>query len=197
MSGLEKIVDRISKESQGKADAILNEAKTRAESIRADIEKRTAEECGRITRKAESQALNIVERSQASAELKSKQILLSGKQEVLNETISMAKEKLAGLSDQEYADVFVKLFKKHVPSQNAVLKLGSKDLGRLSGDTISKLIAEAKAAGSELTVSKEAADIKDGFVLDFGGIEENCTFDALFDQNIDDLLDKVKSILFA
>ncbi len=197
MSGLEKIVDRISKESAGKAEAILNDAKSKAEMIRKDMEKKTTEECGRITRKAESQALNIVERSQASADLKSKQILLSGKQEVLNETISMAREKLAGLSDQEYADVFVKLFQKHVPSQNAVLKLSSKDLGRLSGDTVSKLVEAAKAAGSELTVSKEAADIRDGFVLDFGGIEENCTFDALFDQNIEELMDKAKSILFA
>ena len=197
MSGLEKIVDRISKESEGKAAAILEEARAKAAAILSDNEKKTGEECGRIEKKAESQARSIAERSKASAELKSKQILLSGKQEAMNETIRMAREKLAGLSDQEYTDFFVKLFKKHVPGQDAVLKLSSKDLGRFSDDTLNSLTEAAKAAGSKLTVSKEAADIKDGFVLDFGGVEENCTFDALFDQNIDDLLDRVKSILFA
>jgi len=197
MSGLEKIVGRISQESSGKADAILKEAKARAEAILADNRKKTMEECGRIEKKAEAQARGIAERSKASAELKSKQILLSGKQEAMNDTIRLAKEKLAGLSDQEYTDFFVKLFQKHVPAQDAVLKLSKKDLGRFSGETLDALTAAAKAAGSNLTISKDAADIRDGFVLDFGGVEENCTFDALFDQNIDDLLDKVKSILFA
>lgn len=197
MSGLEKIVDRISKESGDIAAGILAEAQAKAQAITADNEKKTREECERINKKAESQALNIAGRSKASAELKSKQILLTGKQEVMNETIAMAKEKLAGLSDQEYTDFFVKLFKKHAPSQDAVLKVNAIDQKRFNDAVYDELKAAAKAAGSELTVSEEAADIKNGFVLDFGGVEENCTFDALFDQNIEDLLDKVKSILFA
>ncbi|MDO4960958.1 MAG: V-type ATP synthase subunit E family protein [Eubacteriales bacterium] len=197
MSGLEKIVDRISKESADKVGAMLGEAKQKAETIKADNEKKTREECERIEKKAESQASNIADRCKASAELKSKQILLSGKQEVLNETIDLARQKLASLSDDEYTDFFVKLFKKHAPKQNAVLKLGEKDLGRFSDAVIAKLTEAAKAAGSELTVSKEAANIKNGFILDYGGVEENCTFDALLDQNIDDLLDKIKTILFA
>ena len=56
---------------------------------------------------------------------------------------------------------------------------------------------KAKEAGADLKISEEAAEIKNGFVLDFGGIEENCTFDALIDQNIEELQDKVKSLLFA
>ena len=78
-----------------------------------------------------------------------------------------------------------------------MLRLGEKDLGRLTQEDISELKAAAQAAGSRLTVAEKAADIRDGFILDFGGVEENCTFDALFDQYSEDLLDKVKTILFA
>ncbi|MDD5832034.1 MAG: V-type ATP synthase subunit E [Clostridiales bacterium] len=197
MSGLEKIVDRISGEADEKAGAILAEAQARVGQISADNDRRVKEECERIKKKADTKALNIAERSKASAELKSKQILLSGRQEILNETIGIARKKLAGLSDQEYRDYFIKLFKKHVPTEDAVLRLGEKDLGRLTQEDISELKAAAQAAGSRLTVAEKAADIRDGFILDFGGVEENCTFDALFDQYSEDLLDKVKTILFA
>ena len=84
MSGLEKIVDRISGEADEKAGAILAEAQARVGQISADNDRRVKEECERIKKKADTKALNIAERSKASAELKSKQILLSGRQEILN-----------------------------------------------------------------------------------------------------------------
>ena len=54
----------------------------------------------------------------------------------------------------------------------------------------------AEKNGVRLTVSDKPAAIKNGFILNYGGVEENCTIDALFDQSRDDLLDKVKEILF-
>ena len=196
MSGLEKIVGRISEESRQKADAILAEAKAKADGILKDNEKRVSEECGRIAKKAESQAQGIAERSKASAELRSKQILLAGRQEIMSQTIAMARARLDKMSDSEYTEVLLKLFKKHIPGQDAVLKLGERDLSRLSAGTLESMKAAASAAGVKLNVSGQPAAIRDGFVLDYGGIEENCTFDALFEQNVEELQDKVKAILF-
>mgnify|MGYP004448176805 CR=1 FL=1 len=197
MSGLAKIIDRISQESAEKAAGILAEARAYADGIRADAEKKTVAECERITKKAESEAANIAGRSEASAELRSKQILLAGKQELLTETIAMAKEKLANLSDAEYADVLTKLFMKHIPSQDAVLKLNAADMKRLPKEITDSFIRAAADNDCSLKLSEIPADIRNGFIIDFGGIEENCTFDALIDQNIEELQDKVKSILFA
>ena len=78
-----------------------------------------------------------------------------------------------------------------------MLKLNAADLKRIPQDVIDGFVKSAEDKGAKLTVSSEAAEIKNGFVLDFGGIEENCTFDALIDQNIEELQDKVKSLLFA
>ena len=43
---------------------------------------------------------------------------------------------------------------------------------------------------------KEPRPIEDGFVLVYGGIEENCTFRALMDAKKDQLQDTVNQILF-
>ena len=197
MNGLDKLVARISGESDAQIKAIIDEANAKAAEIKADSDKKMKAECERIEKKAQTEVETIEMRSKASAELKTKQILLTGKQELLNDTIGMAKEKLSNLSDQEYVDFIKKLFSKHVPSEDAVLKLNAADLKRIPQDVIDGFVKSAEDKGAKLTVSSEAAEIKNGFVLDFRGIEENCTFDALIDQNIEELQDKVKSLLFA
>ena len=197
MNGLEKLVDRISGEADAQIKTIRDEARAQAEEIRSESEKKLNAERERIEKKAQSEVETIESRAKASAELKTKQILLTGKQELLNDTIALAKEKLAGLSDQEYTDFIVKLFDKHIPKEDAVLRLNAADLKRISKDVLDSFVKKAKEAGADLKISEEAAEIKNGFVLDFGGIEENCTFDALIDQNIEELQDKVKSLLFA
>ena len=47
-----------------------------------------------------------------------------------------------------------------------------------------------------LKVSKETAAIFGGFLLVYGDIEENCSFDALFSAVRENLQDKVNSLLF-
>ena len=48
-----------------------------------------------------------------------------------------------------------------------------------------------------LKVSKEGKNIENGFVLVYGGIEENCTLRAMFDAKRDELSDKVHRMLFS
>ena len=42
----------------------------------------------------------------------------------------------------------------------------------------------------------EPCAIDGGFVLIYGGMEENCSFSALFDANREDFLDAAKAVLF-
>ena len=74
--------------------------------------------------------------------------------------------------------------------------LSDRDLKRLGNDTFDKLKKIAEQNGAKLMISDKPADIKDGFILNYGGAEDNCTIEALMEQNMDDLLDKVKDILF-
>lgn len=196
MSGLDKIIARISEESAEKAGVIISDAEKKAEEIKNEAAGKTAEECERIAKKADAVVRNTEERGKASAELRTKQILLGGRQELMNEVLAEAKSRLDNLSDEEYAAFIAKLFSRHVPSEDAMLKLNSRDAARLPEEILTEMKAEAKAHGAELKISDKPADIKDGFILDFGGVEENCTIDALIEQNMDDLSDKIRDILF-
>lgn len=196
MSGLDKITARILEESAAKAKEITDEAKQKAEAITADGQRKTAEECERINKKAETVVLNTAEKGRTSAQLRHKQILLAGRQELIHEVIDTARQELSSLNDAEYKEFIVKLFNRHLPSQDAKLQLNAKDKTRLGVDTLEALKAAALANGAKLTISDEPADIKNGFVLSYGGVEENCTIDALLDQSMDDMQDKVKDILF-
>lgn len=56
--------------------------------------------------------------------------------------------------------------------------------------------AAAEEKGGSLVLSREPKAIEDGFILVYGGIEENCTLKALLDAKKDELQDKVNEILF-
>ena len=59
-------------------------------------------------------------------------------------------------------------------------------------------VAQALAGkpGASLTLDEAPRDIDGGFVLIYGDIEENCSFEALFDAQKDRLQDEVRALLF-
>ena len=50
--------------------------------------------------------------------------------------------------------------------------------------------------GGSLTLSDDTADIDSGFILRYGGIEENCSLKALFADRQEELQDLVHKLLF-
>lgn len=197
MNGLEKIVGHITAEAEQKANAILSEAKQKAEAIQADTKAKADAECDRIQKKANAEAANKIARGEASAQLRKKQILLTGKQELINETIGKAADYLAGLPDADYFDFLKKLYSRHVPGKDAKLYLNERDLGRVPKELLASFQEAAKAKGASLCIGETPVQIRGGFILDFGGIEENCSVDALIDDNMELLQDKVYQVLFA
>ena len=49
---------------------------------------------------------------------------------------------------------------------------------------------------AELTVTEDPAPIEAGFILKYGGIEQNCSFDAVFAGESENLSDKAGRLLF-
>lgn len=197
MAGLNNILDHIKKDSDEKANAILKEAQDYADTLMADAKKRADLEIERINKKCESELQNIAERSISSCALKKKQKSLVVKENIIMETIEKAKEKLINLPDVEYGELFIKVLEKNIPAKECTMKLGKRDLDRLNFFESLGIVAVAATKGAKLTISDKPADIKSGFILDFGGVEGNCSFEALVDQNMDVLIDKVNTILFA
>jgi V/A-type H+-transporting ATPase subunit E len=53
-----------------------------------------------------------------------------------------------------------------------------------------------KESGSDCTISYARKNVKDGFILVYGGIEENCTFEALFEEKRGEIYETAARLLF-
>ena len=71
--------------------------------------------------------------------------------------------------------------------------LSKRDLSRLPANFEKEV---CNTANAEITIKKTPANIKNGFILVYGDIEIDCTFDAIFDTYRDELRDIVHEQLF-
>jgi V/A-type H+-transporting ATPase subunit E len=197
MTGLDKIKNRISesahkeaseKERQAEAliEEILNSAEADAEKTRAGISKDT-----------DLKLKQAHDRAKSSSDLMRRNRILEAKQSVISEVIDKAKAKVNDLDDQTYFDMMEKIAEANIQAKDGFMQLSERDLKRLP-DNFDKRIKEmAVKKGGKIEISKKPADIKGGFILTYGGIEENCTIDAIFEAKRDALSDLAAKILFS
>ena len=103
---------------------------------------------------------------------------------------------MVALPDEEYFQVIVKCLEKSVQPKSGEICFSGKDRKRLTPQTEKQIEQIAAAHGGSLTVSNGNCDIDGGFILIYGGIEENCSFRAMLDANREHLADKVNELLF-
>ncbi len=197
MTGLDTILDSIRKDGQESADAILAKARQEADEISAQALADAQLHREEILRETPQQAQDAADRVLSSAHREQRRILLTARQALIQETLEAAEKSLFELPDEEYFTVLLGLAAKWALPQKGELVLGSRDFARMPTDFAKKL-QTVLPKGAELTVAdKPNPAIDGGFLLLYGGIEENCTFRALFDDKREKLQDLTNQILFA
>lgn len=196
MTGLEKMKSQILDEAKALADSKIAEANRKAEEILDEAKAEAAKSVTGISQKSEKDVVNYRERIASSIDLQKRTKLLAAKQEVIAEVLDKSYDKLKTMEAGEYFAMLLKLAEKYVLGQDGIIYFSSADLGRMpeSFKTDVKKLAEAK--GGKLEISGEGRNIENGFVLAYGGIEENCTLKAIFDAKRDEFADKIHHILF-
>lgn len=189
MSGLEKILAEIKNDASEVAKTKVEDAQRQADEILDKARKEAEEKKAAAEKEKEIKVQNILDRAESSAEFEKRKTILAKKQELVSKIIKESKDELADLDEKKYFEVLAKLAKNHGIKENATMALCKKDLDRLPDGFVESL-------GKNITVSKEAADIKTGFLLIYDGINVNCSFDALFAEITEELQDKVASVLF-
>ena len=196
MAGLDKILGEIRAESEAIVKDILGKAESEANAIKAEAEHTASEAAARAQRESTHRLSDQMSRTQSAAALLKRQMLLETKQELIGNTLAMAKEKLLGLPDKDYFDMIVKIVKKAALKGDGQMLFNEKDLKRLPSGFESMIKSACEGKGGTLTVSKETRDIDGGCVLVYEGIEQNCSISSLFDTNGEALQDKIQELLF-
>ena len=196
MSGLDKMKSRILEEADHSAKEIMDKANAEAEAVIKAAEEEAKAEAGRISSKAERDAADYAKRVASSVDMRRKQAYLAAKQEVISHVLESAYSTVMNLEVKEYFDMLEKLLERYVLPEEGEICFSAKDLGRMPEGFSGKMKTIAANKGGSLTLSDEARDIDGGFLLVYGGIEENCTIKAVFDAKREELSDQVNRILF-
>lgn len=196
MSRLDKIKSQILEEAVATARERIGEAEEKAKAI-VELAKKEAEaESEGIRKRSKSDAESYLERTASSGEMRRRQALLAAKQEVISGVLAKAYRRVISLEDAEYFDMICALLEKNVQPEEGHVRFSAKDLSRLPEGFSEKVSKIAESHGGKLEISNEPIAADGGFVLVYGGIEENCTIKAIFDASLDELSDAVQKLMF-
>ena len=197
MTGLDKILTTIEEDAKTLADEILKDAGNKADEIMAEAKAEGEKKCAEIAERSKLEVQSFLSRAESAANLQEKKLILNAKQEIIGDVINKSKQTLLSLSDKEYFENIEKMVKKYALAQPGQIVFSSLDLKRIPEkfDAVINSSLEEKT-GAALIISKETRNIDGGFVLVYGDIEINCSFDALFLAAKETLQDRVCEVLF-
>ena len=133
----------------------------------------------------------------SSIDLEHRTRILAAKQEIIGDVITEAKRRILALGTKDYFALILKLIEKNIQDGEGTIYFSEEDLDRMPSGFTKEVSDLAKKHNADLSVSRESRKIGRGFVLSYGGVEENCTFDALFEEKKDSLTDIIQTILFS
>ncbi len=147
--------------------------------------------------KSEQAVASYKERVTSSNDLQRRTKILAAKQEMIAAVLDKAYSSVERMEKGEYFAMLLKMLDKYAEPQEGEIFFSPADLAKLPKGFAGKAEEAAKKKGGSLKISKEGRNIENGFILAYGGIEENCTLRAMFDAKRDELSDKVYRILFS
>lgn len=196
MTGLEKMKSQILEEARTQAEQELGEAKETAAGIREQAAKEAERIRAGILAKSDAQIANYRERVQSSIDLKRRTQILAAKQEIIREILEEACASLEQLEPEPYFRMLAGLLESYVLPGQGEIRFSDRDLNRLPAGYREEIRRIAAEKGAVLTISEKPAGIENGFILVYGGVEENCTLRAIFDTKRAEFSDRIRAVLF-
>lgn len=197
MTGLDKMKSQILDEAKAAAEGKIAEAKAQAEETIRSAKEDAAKQTESILHKSKNDVSNYQERLESSIDLQKRTKILAAKQEVIAEVLEKARAKVEAMEAGEYFSMLLKMVEKYALAQDGEICLCAADLVRLPEGFEAEVSRIAKEKGGSLKLSGEGKQIKNGFILAYGGVEENCTINAMFDAKKDELSDIVHRLVFS
>lgn len=198
MKGTEKIIAHIRADGDAEAKKIIDAASKQAEEKRAESFKAALSEYEKLMQAGNAECEDILSGSRRIAEMEAKKSVLSVKQEMISAAFDAAREEIVNMPRDKYTQFLARMAAEAAASGMEEIVLNARDKAEV-GKAVCKAANEllsAKGTPGKLTVSEDTADISGGVIVRFGGIETNCSIDALIRQRRNGLSTEVAAALF-
>ena len=194
MTGLEKMVSQILEEADASAAVTISDAEKKAAEILDEAGKKADEIRQQREEQSRAKVKSYDERTASAADMKRRTAVLAARQELIGSVIADACERVKNLDEEKYFEILKNMVGKYLLPKDGEICFSRKDLERMPADFREEIRSMAEKKGGALEFSGEARNIDGGFILVYGGIEENCSIDAVFAEKRDELLDQVRKI---
>ncbi len=198
MKGTEKIIAHIRADGDAEAKKIIDAASKQAEEKRAESFKAALSEYEKLMQAGNAECEDILSGSRRLAEMEAKKSVLSVKQEMISAAFDAAREEIVNMPRDKYTQFLARMAAEAAASGMEEIVLNARDKAEV-GKSVCKAANEllsAKGTPGKLTVSEDTADISGGVIVRFGGIETNCSIDALIRQRRSGLSTEVAAAMF-
>ena len=198
MKGTEKIIAHIRADGDAEAKKIIDAASKQAEDKRAESFKAALSEYEKLMQAGNAECEDILSGSRRIAEMEAKKSVLSVKQEMISAAFDAAREEIVNMPRDKYTQYLARMAAEAAASGMEEIVLNARDKAEV-GKSVCKAANEllsAKGTPGKLTVSEDTADISGGVIVRFGGIETNCSIDALIRQRRSGLSTEVAAAMF-
>ena len=176
MNGIERITRRIAGDAQEAADARLSQARAEAEQIAAQYRAQADAIQKDLAERGEKAAAEREERLISMAQMEARKVILAAKQETVNRAYDRALEKLCTLPEERYIEVLAGLLEDASATGTEEAVFSAKDRKTVGQKAVDRANGKGKR---HLTLSKDTADIRGGFILRGRNVEVNCSFETL------------------
>ena len=193
MSGIDVIISQIEQDTQAVCEKIIAEAQAKADKILAEARDQAQSVAAAGKEKTAARVADIKKRGESAADLEEKRVMLCTKQDIIATMLKNGLDDAKNLPDNEYFALIVQMVEKYSQPEDGIICFGRRDKERMPDDLPERVNSAAKG---RLTLAVEDADIDAGFILKYGGIEQNCSFDAIFASEAETLSDRAGKLLF-
>ena len=181
MNGIDRITDRIEADAREQAKAIIAEAEAKCAEIRKENEKKAQERYLQLIRNGTKDCESGLERRKSAAEMDAKKSVLALKQDCVAEAFDMAKRRLADMPEDSYVGFLASLAASAAADGSGEIVLSARDRERCGKAVLERANAALAAKGltPALTLAADSREISGGLILRQGGVEVNCSSEAL------------------
>ncbi len=196
MTGLDKIIEKIKNQAAERAKEISGASLKKIDEMTAAAKAEGEEKYNAIIEEAHGKCASNLELAKSQAVTLINKKLLAGKVDIINETVELARAQLGALADSDFCELVLSIAGKTAGDGDGEMCFNENCLKKLPDD-FEEQLKGVISDNRRICVCKEPCEIGDGFIIKYGLIEENCTFEAIIDANRQSIDDAISKILFA